>query len=71
MLKVNGGNSSLSRFLEDSSLIQNPDQTLVNLKNGSKGPDENMIAAKESFLLKEYFRRKAKEAEKAKTDSVK
>jgi phospholipid/cholesterol/gamma-HCH transport system substrate-binding protein len=71
MLKVNSGNGSLSRFLEDSSIIQNLDQTLVNLKNGSKGLDDNMNAVKESFLLKGYFRRKAKEAEKAKNDSLK
>jgi phospholipid/cholesterol/gamma-HCH transport system substrate-binding protein len=39
---------------------------MVNLKNSSKGLDENMNAAKENFLLKGYFKRKEKAAEKTK-----
>jgi len=42
------------------------DETLINLKNSSKGLDENMTALKHTFLLRGYFKRKAREEAKAK-----
>jgi phospholipid/cholesterol/gamma-HCH transport system substrate-binding protein len=39
---------------------------MQNLKSSSKGLDENMNAAKENFLFKGYFNRKAKETQKKK-----
>jgi phospholipid/cholesterol/gamma-HCH transport system substrate-binding protein len=71
MAKINSSNGTLNRFLQDTSILQNLEQTMVNLKNGSKGFDEDMAAARESFLLKGYFEKKQKEAEKAKEDSTK
>jgi phospholipid/cholesterol/gamma-HCH transport system substrate-binding protein len=44
---------------------------MSNIRSSTKGLDENMNAAKENFLLKGYFNRKAKEAEDAKEDSAK
>jgi phospholipid/cholesterol/gamma-HCH transport system substrate-binding protein len=35
----------------------------LNIENSSKGLNENMNAAKENFLLRGYFRRKAEAAE--------
>ena len=71
MSMINSDNSSLTKFIQDSSILQNLEQIMVNLKNGSKGFDENMNAARESFFLKRYFVRKEKDAQKAKNDSLK
>jgi phospholipid/cholesterol/gamma-HCH transport system substrate-binding protein len=66
MIKVNSGNGTIGRLLQDSTIAENINQTIVNLKQSSRGLDENMNAAKENFLLKGYFNRKARAAEKVK-----
>lgn len=66
MIKVNSGNGTLGRLIQDSTIAENINQTIKNLKNSSQGLNENMNAAKENFLLKGYFKRKEKEAEKKK-----
>jgi phospholipid/cholesterol/gamma-HCH transport system substrate-binding protein len=74
MVKINSGNGTLGRLLQDSTIAGNLDQTIVNLKNSSKGLDENMEAAKHNFLLKGFFNKKAREEKKleeAKADSLK
>jgi phospholipid/cholesterol/gamma-HCH transport system substrate-binding protein len=71
MTKINSSNGTINRLIQDSSILQNLQQTMLNLKNGSRGFDENMNAARESFFLKGYFGRKEKEAEKAREDSTK
>jgi len=50
--------------LQDSTIAENLNMTILNLRKSSKGLDENMNAAKENFLLKGYFKRKAKVEEK-------
>jgi phospholipid/cholesterol/gamma-HCH transport system substrate-binding protein len=70
MVKLNSGNGTLGRLIQDSTIAENIDQTIENLKKSSKGLDENMNAAKENFLLKGYFRRKANEREKITKDSL-
>ena len=70
MTQINSGHGTLGRFIKDSTIAANINQTIVNLKQSSKGLDENMNAAKENFLFKGYFKRKAKEAEKVKNDSA-
>lgn len=70
MTKVNSGNGTLGRFIQDSTIAENINQTISNLKKSSKGLDENMNAAKENFLFRGYYKRKEKEAEKMKSDSV-
>jgi phospholipid/cholesterol/gamma-HCH transport system substrate-binding protein len=69
MLNINSGKGTLGRLIQDSTIAENINQTIVNLKNSSKGLDENMNAAKENFLLKGYYNRKEKEAEKIKEDA--
>lgn len=66
MVKINQGNGTLSRLIEDESIAENLNQTIVNLKKSSRGLDENMTAAKSNFLFKGFFKKKAKEAEKRK-----
>ena len=70
MIKVNSGTGTLGRLIRDSTIARNLNQTMVNLKNSSKGLDENMNAAKENFLFKGYFNRKEKAAQKKKDDAA-
>ena len=70
MVNINSGQGTLGRLIQDSTIAENIDKTIVNLKNSSKGLDENMNAAKENFLFKGYYNRKAKEAEKSAKDKL-
>ena len=60
MTKINKGEGTLGRLIQDKTIAENLNQTIVNLKKSSKGLDENMTAVKHNFLLKGYFNRKAK-----------
>ena len=70
MIKINGGNGTLGRLIQDSTIAENLNMTISNLRKSSKGLNENMNAAKENFLLKGYFNRKARAAVKATKDSL-
>ena len=70
MIKVNSGGGTLGRFIQDTAIAENINQTIMNLKKSSKGLNENMNAAKENFLFRGYYKRKEKEAEKVKIDSA-
>jgi phospholipid/cholesterol/gamma-HCH transport system substrate-binding protein len=69
MIKVNSGQGTLGRLIQDSTIAENINQTIVNLKRSSKGLDENMEAAKHNFLLKGYFNKKDKDAVKKKKEA--
>jgi len=64
--KVNNGHGILSRLLSDSSMGNNLNTTVVNLKKGSAGLKDNMEAAKHNFLLRGYFKKKKRAEEKKK-----
>jgi len=66
MTKINSGSGTLGRLIQDSTIAENINQTIVNLKKSSKGLDENMEAAKHNFLLKGFFNKKEKAAAKLK-----
>jgi phospholipid/cholesterol/gamma-HCH transport system substrate-binding protein len=66
MIKVNSGKGTIGRLIQDTVIAENLSQTIVNIKRGSKGLDENMDAAKHNFLLKGYFNKKAKAEAKTK-----
>lgn len=68
LLKVNNGNGTISRLLQDSTIAENINKTLINLRRSTKGLDENMEAAKHNILLKGYFKDKERAAEKAKNE---
>jgi phospholipid/cholesterol/gamma-HCH transport system substrate-binding protein len=68
MTKVNEGRGTLGRLIQDTSVAENINQTIKNLKSSSESLDENMDAAKENFLLKPYFKKKKKQAEKRKEE---
>jgi len=69
MVKINSGNGTLGRLIQDSTIAENINQTIVNLKKSSKGLNENMNAAKGNFLLKGYYKKQTKAAEKKKDDA--
>ncbi len=69
MIKINKGKGTLGRLIQDSTIAENLNQTIVNLKTSSKGLDENMNAAKHSILFKGYFNKKKKAAENKKEDA--
>jgi phospholipid/cholesterol/gamma-HCH transport system substrate-binding protein len=71
MLKINSGQGTLGRLIEDSTIAENLNQTISNLKKGTKGLNENMEAAKHNFLLRGYFKKKQKEEEKKKEEELK
>jgi phospholipid/cholesterol/gamma-HCH transport system substrate-binding protein len=75
MFKVNSGQGTIGRLIEDTTIANNLSQTMKNIRSSSKGLDENMNAAKENFLLRGYFRRqaeaKAEADEKARKDAEK
>ena len=71
MTKINKGDGTLGRLIQDKTLAENLNNTIVNLKQSSKSLDENMTAAKHNFLFKGYFDRKAKAAKDKKDAKVK
>jgi len=70
MAQINSGHGTLGRLIQDTVIAENLNQTVINLKESSKGLDENMEALKHTFLLRGYFNRKAREAEKMENDSI-
>jgi phospholipid/cholesterol/gamma-HCH transport system substrate-binding protein len=70
MVKINQGKGTLGRLIQDSTISENIYQTIINLRKSSKGLNENMEAAKSNFLLRGYYNKKEKQAEKARLDSV-
>jgi len=71
MISINSGKGTLGRLLRDTVIAENLNMTILNLKKSSKGLNENMNAAKENFLFKNYYKRKEKEAEELKNDEEK
>lgn len=67
--KINHGHGVISKLIGDSSMSNNLNRTIVNLKKGSEGLNENMEAAKHNFLFKGYFKKKKKEEEKKKQEN--
>ena len=68
--KINNGNGTLWKLIQDSTMANNISQTIRSLKKSSKGLDENMDAAKHNFLLRGFFKDKEKAAQKVKNDSL-
>jgi phospholipid/cholesterol/gamma-HCH transport system substrate-binding protein len=68
MVKINSGKGTLGRLIQDTTIAQNLDSTMKNLKNSSRGLDENMEAAKHNFLLKGYFNKKTRAEVKRKKE---
>lgn len=63
--KVNSGNGTVAKMLNDPKMAKNINQTVINIRDGTKTLEENMVAAKDSFLLRGAYRRQAKREAKA------
>jgi phospholipid/cholesterol/gamma-HCH transport system substrate-binding protein len=64
--RMNSSRGAFGRLMNDEKFSNALDSTMQNLKAGTKGLSDNMEAAKSNFLLKPFFRRKAKaDAKKA------
>lgn len=70
VIKINKGEGTLGRLIQDKGMAENIDATLLNLKKSTKGLNENMEAAKHNFLLRGYFKKKEKAAAKAKEEAT-
>ena len=71
LIQVNSGNGTIGRLLQDSTIADNINETIINLKRSTQGLDENMEAAKHNILLKGYFKDKEREEEKRKKNKTK
>lgn len=71
MVKINNGQGPLGMLIEDTTTASNISKTILNLKESSVGLNENMEALKHNFFFRGYFRKKAKEEEKLRNDSIK
>jgi phospholipid/cholesterol/gamma-HCH transport system substrate-binding protein len=65
MTGINSGKGTIGKLLQDSTIAENINQTIFNLKKSSKGLNENMNAAKESWFLRGYFNKLEQEKQDA------
>ncbi len=70
MYNINEGKGLIGMLIQDTTVANNIDQTIINLKASTKGLDENMDAVKGSWLLRGYYKRKARKAEKEKQEKL-
>jgi len=71
MVDINTGKGTLHRLIKDSVMAENLNLTLINLRKGSKGLDDNMTAAKHNIFFRGYFNKKAKKDAEKKEAAVK
>ncbi|MGQ0828574.1 MAG: MlaD family protein [Bacteroidota bacterium] len=68
---IRSGRGTVGKLFMDTTFAYNVDQTLVNLKEGAGGFQQNMEAAKDNILFRGFFKRKKKEKEKEKEEKEK
>ncbi|MES2141030.1 MAG: MlaD family protein [Bacteroidota bacterium] len=66
MQSIREGKGTIGKLLMDSTLAQNLDGAIVNIKQGAGGFKNNMDAAGKNVLLRGFFKKKNKEKEKQK-----
>ncbi|MEX2427434.1 MAG: MlaD family protein [Bacteroidales bacterium] len=71
MVKINKGEGALGMLIQDTTLVKNIDNTVINLKESSVGLNENMEALKQNFFFRGYFRRQERQAEKQQMETEK
>jgi phospholipid/cholesterol/gamma-HCH transport system substrate-binding protein len=62
---IREGKGTIGRLLMDSTMAENVNEAMVNIKQGAGGFKQNMNAASHSFLLRGFFKKK-KNSEKPK-----
>jgi phospholipid/cholesterol/gamma-HCH transport system substrate-binding protein len=68
---IRSGKGAIGKIFMDPTFANSLNQTLVNAQKAAGGFSENMEAAKSNFLLRGYYKKKEKEAEKAKKEAAK
>ena len=68
--KLNSNKGAAGVLLNDEAAAANIQNTLSNLQSGTKKLDENMEALQHNFLLRGFFKKRAKAEEKALKDSL-
>ena len=61
---ANSGKGAVNMLLTDTAFSANVQQSMLNIKDASKGLNENMEALKHSFLTRSYFRKQARKNKK-------
>lgn len=64
MMKINNGEGAIGMLIADTTIANNINETIINIKESSIGLNENMEALKHNFLFRGYFKRLEKKAEK-------
>ncbi len=64
MQNVSNGKGTIGKLFMDTVMAETLDKTITNLKKGTKGLEENMEAAKHSFLLRGAIKKSKKHKEK-------
>lgn len=70
MTKINSGQGPLGMLIEDTTTAVNISETIFNIKESSISLNENLEALKHNIFFRGYFRKKAKEEEKLRIDSI-
>lgn len=65
---ISEGRGTIGKLFMDTVFAKNIDNSLINIKQGTKGFKQNMDAAGNSFLLRGFFKKKNKEKEQKKKD---
>ncbi len=68
--KLNSNDNAMGVLLNDEQFAGQLQRTMGNLETSTQKLDENMEALKSNFLLRGYFKRKARDAKKAGTDTT-
>jgi phospholipid/cholesterol/gamma-HCH transport system substrate-binding protein len=64
MGNIRSGKGTIGKLFMDTVFADNLDKTIINVKQGTKGFKQNMDAAKSSFLLRGFFKKKDKKTKK-------
>jgi hypothetical protein len=69
MVKINSGEGTPGMLIQDSTIAEYLNQTMLNLQHSSQGLDENMEMLRHNFLFRRYYKRKAKKEEQLRIDT--
>jgi phospholipid/cholesterol/gamma-HCH transport system substrate-binding protein len=61
MKNIHEGKGTIGKLFMDSTMAENVDAAMVNIKEGTGGFKQNMDAASHNFLLKGYLKKKAED----------
>jgi phospholipid/cholesterol/gamma-HCH transport system substrate-binding protein len=64
MTNIREGRGTIGKLFMDTVFAENIDKTIVNLKQGAGGFNQTMDAAKHSFLLRGFLKKKKKDDDK-------